>query len=450
MTTQAIIGDTATVVERVPELKIGQRAAFWAIAFISLTNLNGVAKLVADMDRAFSGVLLLASIVTLMPPAASLWLGLGTAGGLFVLFTGLFVFIGTVVTQLAGGSPDTLANILMSMTALLIVVPCAQYAFVATRNGRLSSLLTAIALICTVHVIATLTFGSWGVDAYRPDVVGIGLDLNRYSGLFWNPNEAGLALVVITLVYMALGALGGRRWIWILLAIASSIAVMLTFSRGSMIVLLLVLGYTIFRRLGRRAGLLGGVATLAIVGAMLFGVQQPEFIGDRQWERIADVGRLLHSGHTRDTGDNDRGELLAAGVYQWFQSPIFGNGLGTQRLLKGEFVGAHNTIVMVLGESGVIPGLAFLAFIVVYLRRSLSIKSPAVRDFLFAFGIAVLGMCLQSHNFIENRFFNAMLGVAFGVLAGSPAKKHALFLATAVRRGAVGRQGINLGTGATV
>jgi O-antigen ligase len=441
MTARAITADTATVLEPAPELKIGQRAAFWAIAFISLTNLNGVAKLLGDVDRAFSGVLLVASIVTLMTPAASLWQGLGTAGGLFVLFTGLFVFIGTAVTQLAGGSPDTLDNVLLSVTALLIVVPCAQYAFIATRNGRLSSLLTAIAVICTVHVIATLTFGWWGVDAYRPGVVGIGLDLNRNSGLFWNPNEAGLALVVVTLVYMARAALGGRRWIWVVLAIASSIAVVLTFSRGSMVVLLIVLCYTILRRLRRRAELLGGVATLAIVSALLFGVQQPEFIGDTQWERVADVGRLLQSSHTRDTGDSDRGELLAAGVQQWLRSPIFGNGLGTQRLLTGEFAGVHNTIVMVFGESGVIPGLVFLAFIVAYLWRSLSIKSPVVRDFLFAFGIVVLGMCLQSHNFIENRFFNAMLGVAFGVLAGSAAKTQGLALATALRREPVRRQG---------
>jgi hypothetical protein len=406
-------------IDSVPELKWHQRAAFWIVAVISITNLNGVAKLLWNVDQAFSLLLLTAAIVAIMPPVRSLWRALGPAGWRFMLFLALLLTVGSAVSLLAGRS-DLPEYLRMTATCALVIMPCAQYAYVTTRNGRLSGLLKKLAAISIVHVVAVLTWGWWGPDAYRTATWGIEFDFNRYSGLFWNPNDAALVLVVVTALFLAISPLCKRSWLPLVVSAAAAVGVVLTFSRGGMLSLLIVVAYTLWRAgFKRRIGLIAGLATLGVATAIVFGGEQPEFIGDQEWDRVLDITRLLHAEHTANTGDNERSELLMIGFGEWLKSPVLGNGLGSQRILPGESVGVHNTFVMAFGEAGAAGGIAFLMFLWSYMRRSLFVKDPIIRDFLVAVGIASIAMCAQSHNYLDTRFFNVALGVALGILSGS-------------------------------
>jgi len=182
-----------------------------------------------------------------------------------------------------------------------------------------------------------------------------------WKGLFGNPNEAAYGLVVLIPLGVALAA--NSRWllrlaIWGVLA-TYLLAIFLTYSRGGMLALVVVLGFigwkqksTLVRAL-MIAGLIGGI-----------------FVAGLYWNR----GQSFKDIST-DTTYNQRIATIRAGIRMFEANPFLGVGPGNSIVAYPIYVPPeahcgcqlqlviHNSFVQVLSETGIAGFLLFMLFL---------------------------------------------------------------------------------------
>lgn len=414
-----------------------QRYASVGLLVLCLANVNGILHMFWGVDGAVSALMLAAAAAAVFPSGRVLLTSLGVVGGLFIAFIYCFVSIGTGVALLAGTTGTLWTWVRQCLTSIIVIVPCAQFAYMSARYGTTATLFRNLAILGLLNAVAVLTFGLWveathiasGTDAY--------FTTNRSSGLFVNANEAGHAVVAAVLLALTWMQLSGRR-VWPLLMAATSVAaVIATFSRGAMLLLLAALAHMASRT--RRLYAVFGAMTMCLLVALFLTAEQPAFVSDEQWARVLDVRALLTGSGRAMVDDGGRAALLEQGIQDWLLSPIVGNGLGAQRTLRNDTLGVHNTFVMVLGEAGLISGIAFVVFLGLYFLYAWRLPDGAARNFLIGYGVIVVGICLQSHSFLESRFHNALLGVSFGLITGTAPPNMATAVARSVARAQLSR-----------
>lgn len=179
-------------------------------------------------------------------------------------------------------------------------------------------------------------------------------DRVRYRGELHDPNELGMTICIGGLSFLF--AFGFRRrtpGFTILVGLGSALifwTILMTQSRGALVVFMAVPGIYFVRRYGVWGMVLGAMAALPVI-----------LLNARSGEK-ADMSTIL------------RYEAWAAGFEMFKQSPVFGVG---QRLFgENHFMAAHNSYVLAMSELGV-PGL-FLFFGLLYM--SVKILWTGVRD----------------------------------------------------------------------
>ena len=95
--------------------------------------------------------------------------------------------------------------------------------------------------------------------------------------------------------------------------------------------------------------------------------------------------------------------------------PIEGNGFGSFHRIKEHGLGVHNTALVILGESGLFPFLAFLFFVFIYFKKSHSFKEIGLKFyFISSFLTFLIIPFLTSHNALDERLSNTIL--AFNIV----------------------------------
>jgi hypothetical protein len=157
-------------------------------------------------------------------------------------------------------------------------------------------------------------------------------DRVRYRGELHDPNELGMTICIGGLSFVLAFALRRRTAGTAVLAAAAGLliawTIVLTQSRGAMVVFLMVPGVYFVKRFGVR-GLVAGAAIALPV--LAFG------------------GR---SGASADVSTMLRYEAWAAGLQMVKDSPVF--GVGHRMFAEHHFMAAHNSYVLALGELGVL------------------------------------------------------------------------------------------------
>lgn len=249
-------------------------------------------------------------------------------------------------------------------TLQLGVVSLLLWDVIHTRS-QLRLALGSLVAGATVSVVLTLAafFGQYPTKFY-----------DRYAGGNFDPNELGLILSLsVPLAWWV--ARGERRWPLrvglMLYPPAAFFALVLTGSRAALIAYAFALLYVLYdivagQRFGRgaRAALLAGLAACAWGVAAL----APAAIA-----RLSTIGSELTSGTL-----NERRDIWAAAWTLAGTAPLLGVGVGRlEEDLKpyfGEAIVAHNTLITVAVEGGVVGALLFGVFVALLLLNLRSVR----------------------------------------------------------------------------
>lgn len=215
----------------------------------------------------------------------------------------------------------------------------------------------------------------------------------RYSGLYLNPNRAGLiCLFGFSLTYI-IDKINIRLAIQFIFILAGIV----TLSRYFILLLVIIYIISIFVNRKNFVGIVVGAIAFFIIlstssfrlNADRFGALKSVFSGDTDVKTI-----------TKES----REETWALYQNIILSNPIIGVGYqelqGTESKKVSIKVGVHNTYLMIIGESGIIP---FLLLIIIYLtliiRSSKHIKKN--QEFVYM-ALILTTFLLVSHNYFDN------------------------------------------------
>ncbi|MEK6302022.1 MAG: O-antigen ligase family protein [Acidobacteriota bacterium] len=229
--------------------------------------------------------------------------------------------------------------------------------------------------------------------------------VGRSAGLYVNPNQAGVALV---LGMIATVDLIPPRWrLAFALLVGAGVAV--TVSRSAMAgwaIVMLIMMWTKQLKLRRSLAVGFGVTLIAVVtlawqwDTVIFGLKDSNVLN------VNVIGRLegMNQGEAPDDSAFDRGEVAAIAFDLFADSPLIGNGVGASRRLLtisgGIQISSHNQYLNLMVDHGllgclILPGLVLMTV--------WQVRGDQRRRVL-AFAGFVLFMGLFSHNIIDERF----------------------------------------------
>lgn len=220
-------------------------------------------------------------------------------------------------------------------------------AFVLLANATTTRARTEV-----VIAVFTLCAGLLALHGVGQQAQGLGWtgqplvddDRIQYVGIFSDPND--LAMLFVICIPMAVylsgrgGWLGLRRLFWLSVAGLLLYGIHLTNSRGAMLALVAIVGAYLWLRRGPVLAIVLGVGCLLIMQMI------PSRLDELSAQESSAMGRI---------------EAWYAGLQMFFGSPLYGVGSG--RFVEHHHLTAHNSLVLMLAETGFAGFLLWFAFI---------------------------------------------------------------------------------------
>jgi len=259
------------------------------------------------------------------------------------------------------------------------------------------------------------------------------IDEDRASGLFANPNMAS-SLVLYALAFVLAFIVQVKRYsqiIYFLLIPILFYAVFLTFSKAGLItfplVLLLFFGLLLIRfnylSKGQRR-LFTGFLVISMIATGFIIFRFSSILEQLNWGQVLRLQRTLAflSGEFNEATTSERSTLFSIGFQLIRDNPLLGNGLTSFHHydipVNGKHIGVHNTFLLILGESGILPFLLYIGLMIVLIYKSLKIKDTSMYILciciLFIYIIRVAG---TAHTALDDRISNCLFGVLLGYLS---------------------------------
>lgn len=228
--------------------------------------------------------------------------------------------------------------------------------------------------------------------------------VGRAAGLYMNPNQAGLALVVGMIATLDLIP---PRWrLAFALLVGTGVAV--TFSRSAMLGWAIVMLSTLWsKQINLRRSLAVGCA-IAIIATVILAWQWVNVIDKLKDANVLNanvMGRLegLSQTDAQDDSAFEREAVAAIALDQFADSPLIGNGVGASRKLltiKGGIeISSHNQYLNLMVDHGLLGALLFPLIVLACIWHARG--QSRYRAFAFAAFISVIGFF--SHNLLEER-----------------------------------------------
>lgn len=429
----------ASVALAVPIARLISAAVEWApagpIALIAAAPLLPHVNLVASV-----------SLDDLLPVVGGVLLAMqlpvpGATGGRLLRFVLAAIVVATVARVVsafanAESLEGSLAMLIQAIGRPAILVALAAYVAIAgPAERRYRFVAVAIALVGTFEAaFGLLAFviplpGGIGMQLAEPVAGVVQICRGRITGtLGLSPNHIG-AVFVLTMpitLGLAMKSSGWREGLWAAAGVTQGVAVLLTFTRSSILIALAAcLVFALFaRRLRLGAGVIGAgillgvlLSTLACGGGLA---------GARP---LAGMTALS----TRFEDGNDRLALWYAAAHTMVDHPIAGIGLGRlQDFIEAHPLtyaktpfgpatnSAHNTILLAGAETGVLGALATLALNLALAAAAIGLvwQRHRRRDVLLsAAGFALGGYLVQG--MVNNLFTVPATSVLLALLVGA-------------------------------
>jgi O-antigen ligase len=384
-----------------------------SLLIFSGLNINGAVLMFLGIQAMLSPLILL--LVVILCARYVRPSGITSIYLLFVAFVGSYLGLATLIAAATSGVDWEQVS---TYSATVLFVTALYFWFFSIGDARLDKALVTfknILLLSCMFVVLS--------DAIRPyQAFRTFTETDRATGLFENPNEAAMA-ALYCLVLVA--ALPPKSTVMRLFQCAlPAVALLMTFSKTGMLILI-VLG-TIYV-VTRRSYLLSATVAAGIIasfwGVWLVFEQDLLSLSWEQRERLADVLNLI-GGEFNTRSTTGRDILFDFGLEKIGQALPWGAGLGTFHAMEGsirnalnEWLGIHNTFLMVLGEAGVIPFILFLSLVALLLLRGLNVRHPII---LYGFTLILIGDMMTSHNILVLRIPDLALALAMALVASRP------------------------------
>ncbi|TWG87990.1 O-antigen ligase [Luteimonas sp. J16] len=166
----------------------------------------------------------------------------------------------------------------------------------------------------------------------------------QYVGIFSDPNDLGMLFVACMPMAAYLGSRGGlmglRRLFWWGICVVLLYGVYLTHSRGALLSVIAMSGIWVLVRRGVFAA--GSLAVIALAGLLAM----PSRVSEIDVQEESAAGRV---------------EAWYEGLQMFLSSPVF--GVGTGNFTEYHYLTAHNSLVLVLAENGIVGMTVWLAFV---------------------------------------------------------------------------------------
>lgn len=207
-----------------------------------------------------------------------------------------------------------------------------------------------VKIVMVVLGLCTAVLAVHGIEQKQLGIgwTGVGLIQEdgriQYLGIFNDPNDLGMLFVAVLpmTLYLSLG--GGwfrlRRLFWLAISGAILWAIVLTDSRGTLLAVIAIFGVYLWRRKGMFTA---GAAAAGCLGVLMM---LPSRMQELDVSEESALGRV---------------EAWYQGLQMFMSHPVAGVGAGLFADNNGNLT-AHNSFVLVLGETGFLGFTIFLAF----------------------------------------------------------------------------------------
>lgn len=385
--------------------------AMWMMAAACILNLNGFVNMLTGRPQTFSLVILACALVLI----AMGWRFLVRDKTTIWYMSALLLYIiGAVMAAGFRGvfiDPDTVQFYLVS-----VIVISGAFCYAASQNDLRNLELTYdigkwLLLIASV---ATLFSG----QLTKLYTIAVASADYRASGLYVNPNEAA----IIAALGLAAWVCKPSRMIWLQLgAIAiCTAACALTLSRTGIIAVFAVMAIYAWRRrsIGMGVAALMGVIAFPLIAGLALQLDAVQ-ANLAVYRRLSEIAGFF-SGQIDGNTTAGRTELWEAAIKSLPRVMPFGAGIGKYHFMEdlmrspeGVWQGAHNTFIMLLGESGMIPFAVFMFATWLLFQRAN--QFPGFAFALMFMAILHIDM-MFSHNILTLRYHNFLMGFVLGGL----------------------------------
>jgi O-antigen ligase len=251
------------------------------------------------------------------------------------------------------------------LKAILIFIVFINVTRTETRFKLLIWLAFAVSLYLSYYALSDYMNGVFREGSAENNNQRIG---GAIRGLFGNSND--LALHLVTMVPLAIGfafASKGmlRKILYIGFVVLFVAAMVVTFSRGGFIGLV-VAAFVLVRKIGRRNKVLStGVLVVAIMALLAFA---PASYSGR-------LSTIFSSASDITGSSTQRTEILKRSIWVTLRYPLFGVGVGNFHYKSIHELVTHNAYTQVSSEMG-IPALVIYLMLMIYpMRRLRQIES---------------------------------------------------------------------------
>ena len=408
---------------------------FIIMSTIVFCNLNGFVYLVLGIRAPFSPLLLVLSFAILYLGAIKGKIKLDAfLLKLILLFYILYVFIG-VCSYLF--NPDfvmrdtsPLGLIRSYLASLLIIVSFyigSKNLILKGKTDFLIRMILSLTLFSALFVALSPIIGLTDIYAYATDVT---TNKDRPTGLFGNPNEAGAFGVYFLVIVLGSYSYFKKHTLLILFLIPLAFYVtFISFSRASMVLsILILLMYIIYNlRFVNRLRLSNSRKPFILTALILIGsiIVTQQFFSYIQTLSHGQRTRLmltfeLFSGRVDEQTTSDRSKVYSFAWNEIKNRPIIGHGIGAFHRLKylpqDTKMGAHNTHLLIFGESGIIPIILFFLVFGLLAYAGWNHAFPSL-------GFIIVGVCMvyfinvsgTGHNGLDDRSSNALVAVSIAL-----------------------------------
>lgn len=217
----------------------------------------------------------------------------------------------------------------------------------------------------------------------------------RYGGFYINPNSAG----IICLIAFSLTFNIKNTFLKLGLQLLIVTAGIMTLSRYFIILLVLINIVSIISNKKNSISLVAGTISIVIVLTVssLFNLNTVRFSA---FQSLFGGGEI----ETKTITENSRNETWALYTDLILDNPVTGVGYNALHGKKNKYidvgVGVHNTYLMIIGESGIIP---FMLIIIIYLSLIFrSLKYLSTNPEYLSLALVLATFLLVAHNYFDN------------------------------------------------
>ena len=290
-----------------------------------------------DYMPALAGVPVLPVVLVL---AFLCWLGSNAKTFAAPQFVILPVFLLVLMVSLvfngwSGGALEQLTNFGPIVIAFFVLA-----AAVSVNRSR-------VVVTLTVFALCSIVLALHGVDQFNNGIGWTGMGLSedsriQYVGIFNDPNDLGLLFATALPMTFYLSARGGflGRIFWLAAAALLLYAIYLTNSRGAIMAVLAIGAVYMWRKRGLVTALV--LSSFGLMGLMLM----PSRMQELDVDESSAFGRV---------------DAWYEGLHMFMSHPLFGVGAGN--FTDYNELTAHNSLVLVLAETGFFGYILWLAFV---------------------------------------------------------------------------------------